>query len=467
MSRAKIEAAARRMGIADPPAATITTANEYRRKAAAALDQAQAIERRSNGNLTNTDRADIDRHLDTFDRNLSLAEAIEDEIRSEKAKLLAEREARDGGGGSGSMNLELRDGRVLRGYGPADRIAGDLGELRDRRLIAPPRQDESEHGEPEPGSFGRILRSLATGPRSDMDRRAMTLFDSTSGGALLGGALSAQILDDLRLASRVVQGGLQTIPIPEGGSLTIVKATTAPSAGWREPSKALPESAPKFAGITLKPRTLGATVTVPVELLQDASNVDSVLRRTFAESFASELDRVALLGQDSGDDSAEPRGILSHRDDLAGVIDMGATAGAAIEDYSPLLDLLEKIETANGPAPRAWIAHPRTWRQVNGFADTTDQPLRRPPALEGAQFLSTTAVPITDSHGTASDASKIYGGGFDGMAFCPRVELTVKPMEQIKATSLEVVYVAFLRADFALIYGNRLGFIEGVVPPSA
>ena len=56
-----------------------------------------------------------------------------------------------------------------------------------------------------------------------------------------------------------------------------------------------------------------------------------------------------------------------------------------------MIEAVTKVRTVNSPDPTAFIMHPRDAGTLAGLTDTTDQPLRMPPALERIPMLVTTA----------------------------------------------------------------------------
>jgi HK97 family phage major capsid protein len=282
-------------------------------------------------------------------------------------------------------------------------------------------------------------------------------------------ALSAQVIDDTRRASRVVSAGAGTLVIPDGGSLVVAMVVGDLTPGWRGESAAVPESEPSFAGHSIVARSLAVQCAVPVELLEDATNMDGQLRALFAEAFAGEVDRVALRGAAVG---SEPGGVLSYTDtELAHpipTVDMGAAAGAALTSYAPLVNAQYEIAAINGPPPTTAIMHPRTDKEFALLVSAIDaQPLRKPEALANLRFATSTRVPITDTHGTATDASRIYLGGWSELLLCMRTELQVMALKELKmASNLQIVFVAYLRMDVAVLRTNRFCIIEGVIPPA-
>jgi hypothetical protein len=68
-----------------------------------------------------------------------------------------------------------------------------------------------------------------------------------------------------------------------------------------------------------------------------------------------------------------------------------AANGDQFTTYAKILDALLALET-NNVHPNAVVMSPREARKINGFADTTGQPLQKPDALKDLQYITTPKV---------------------------------------------------------------------------
>jgi HK97 family phage major capsid protein len=451
---------------------SITRAQEHRRAAVALIDQAEElrakIPKRNGKNLTAEEARSFDAKMAEAEREIEAAERLEADVAAEKRAAIRERADSEGEGGGGRLTIELRDGRRLRAFGPDESIAAALPELRSNRVV-PDLGGGAEQDQDLP-SFGALLRASAFGARTPAEARALSSSSIASGGILIPPALAAAVVDDTRRASRIISAGAGTLPIPEGGSMTIARIVGDLTPSWRGESAAVAESEPSFAGHVISAHTLAVQCSAPVELLEDASGMDSQLRALFAEAFAGELDRCGIVGSNVG----EPGGLLSYTNgELAHpipTVDMGEN-GAALTSYNPLIDGQYEIAAINGPPPNVAIMHPRTDRDFAKLVTTGDgadgQPLRRPDALTALRFATSTRVGIADVHGSATDASRIYLGGWGQLLYCMRTELQIMALREIKmASNLEVVFVGYLRADVAVLRTNHFAIVEGIIPPT-
>lgn len=305
-------------------------------------------------------------------------------------------------------------------------------------------------------TFGRYIRSMILGPKNEMERRALAEGTDSAGGFTVPSVLFAGVVDRLRPAAVVMAAGAQVVPLTSDRN-TFAKVLTDPAATWRAENASVAVADATFGSVPFVPKTLAVVVKASRELLEDSLNVEAALETIFAASFASELDRVALVGSGSG---SEPAGVAS----MAGVssVSMG-TNGAALASYSPILDAVQAVETANAKVS-ALVGHPRTMRAINGLADSTGQPLRRPESLASLPFLSTTGVPITDTQGTASNASKLFVGDWSRLWIGVRTDLRVEVLRETYAGNLQYGFLAYLRADIQASHENAFAKVVGVIP---
>ena len=197
------------------------------------------------------------------------------------------------------------------------------------------------------------------------------------------------------------------------------------------------------------------------ELLEDAPNIDSALRNIFARSTSVALDQAIMFGAGHGSD--QPAGVFG----TSGIqsVSMG-TNGAAITGWTPLLDAVLALETANAGDLTAAVMAPATSRQFNGLVDSLGQPLRRPDRIANLPFMVTTSVPTTQTQGTASNASPILLGDFTQVFVGMRTELVISVLQERYADTGQIGFVLWLRADVAISRPSAMAQIVGVIPPS-
>jgi HK97 family phage major capsid protein len=220
---------------------------------------------------------------------------------------------------------------------------------------------------------------------------------------------------------------------------------------WRPENELIVNTDPTFGKITFAPKTCASIVRVPVELLDDALNLENALTTMFAQSFAKELDRVCLKGA-SGD--GEPVGI-SNWEGLALTIDLDGGGIVNQTVYLYLGNLLSKIMATGSPAPNAIIMSPEVMAGLETLQSSTYDALRKPGLIGNMQWLSTSAL----SGGTTSD---VYMGYFPNLAIGMRSQLRIKMLDQRYADYYQVAFLAAFRMDVAGIFEESFGLVQNV-----
>jgi len=305
--------------------------------------------------------------------------------------------------------------------------------------------------------FGEFVAAMVRGTDRGDIRNALSEGTDSAGGYTVPRFLMGQIIDRMRARTTVIQAGAVTIPL-ETQTTTIARIASDPTAGWRAEAAALAESDPTFDAVTFTARSLAVLVKVSRELLDDSANIDQALSMAFAGSLAAELDRVALVGSGT---APEPCGIFNQTN--VNSVSMG-TNGAQLTSYGKLLDTLYENALDNAAAPTAMVMHPRTWRTIQGFADTTGQPLQPPPALVGLPSLVTTSIPINQTQGTGTLCSTIIAGDFTQLLIGIRQELRIEVLRELYAANHQYAFVAHLRADIAVAHPESFCKLIGIIP---
>lgn len=297
-----------------------------------------------------------------------------------------------------------------------------------------------------------FLRGLLTGrwDGAEPERASMTIVPGASGGFLVPENLSAEVLDNARSMTRVIEAGARTVPLEEG-TTHVAKIIGDPAANWRDEGQPIPEDATALGRVTFTPHTLAALVKTSRELFEDAVNLEEVVRLAVAGSIAVELDRVALRG--SGID-AEPAGILN----TPGVTILPL---ASSPTYDDLVAAAGVVVDANY-TPTAQIMAPRTDRDLAVLKDSTGQYLRPPPTLDGVGRLPTTVVP-TDL-GVGADESEIYSGAWPQLFIGVRVGLQIQLLTERYADSGEFAFLVWFRGDVQVARPEAFVVHEQVLP---
>jgi HK97 family phage major capsid protein len=369
------------------------------------------------------------------------------------------------GGKTIEANHDGRTGTECRGFAPGARLPeGFDGEIwRTANGEAVPLLEKRHSiasflpAQREPLGFGLtdLLRGYAFGPSNEAEKRAMTVGTASTGGVLVPIPLSAQVFDRLRARTVLLQAGARIVPM-DSTTMRIARITGDPTAAWRNEGAAITPADPTTDTVTLTARSLAAMIQVNRELLEDAPNAESVVTNVLAQAMAVQLDAAGLVGSGT---PPTPQGIRG----ATGVtqVSMGVN-GATFTAWGPVLDLVRDLEIANAGTVTAMVAHPRTWRAVNGLVDTTNQPLLAPPRIADVPRLATTSLPITETQGTSTDASPLFAGDFSEVMLGLRTDLRIQMLDQTYAANGQVGFLAWMRADWQLARPAAVGRLIGV-----
>jgi len=333
------------------------------------------------------------------------------------------------------------DGRRIQLLGRNDRLADLNNSYRDTNDFG----------------FGEYIAAMVRGTNDVSIKNALSEGTDSAGGYTVPKRLLSNVIDKMRAKSTVIQAGALTVPL-DTQVTTIARIASDPAAGWRMENAAVAESDPTFEGVTFNARSLAVLVKVSRELLDDSVNIDQALTMAFAGAMAGEADRVALFGSGT---APEPRGVFNTTN--INSVSMGAN-GAALTSYGKLLDFLYELELDNAGKPTAAIQHPRTWRTIQGFADTTNQPLQPPPALANLPQLVSTTVPINQTQGTANNASSVIVGDFSQLLIGIRQEMRIEILREAFASNLQYGFLCHLRMDVAVAHPESFCKLIGITP---
>ena len=210
--------------------------------------------------------------------------------------------------------------------------------------------------------------------------------------------------------------------------------------------------------MTFQPRTLVSLVKASRELLEDSINAEEALLNAFAQALALEVDRVGLLGDGS---AGEPLGVANTSG--IGDVDMGGN-GTALATYAPFVNVCYQLTQDNASEPTAFIMNPRTYTEAANLLDSQNQPMQKPEAIAGIPMLQTTQVPITDTQGSATDASKVYAGYWPDLVWGVRHELQIEILREKYSDTFEYGFLVHLRGDWAVRHAESFATITGIIP---
>jgi HK97 family phage major capsid protein len=182
------------------------------------------------------------------------------------------------------------------------------------------------------------------------------------------------------------------------------------------------------------------------------------LTRNLAGAFAVELDKQLLIGDDVG----KPMGVINWTD--VNSQSMGANGAALTTGYDPIIDAIQLILDDNGDIPTDAIMAPRTWAAFEKLKDGNGQSVERPASIQNLRFRPTTSVPVDDTQGSATDASKIILGGFSDLIVGMRTSFRVEVLKERYADNFQFGFLAYLRVDSAVVHPKQFGMVIGIIP---
>ena len=96
--------------------------------------------------------------------------------------------------------------------------------------------------------------------------------------------------------------------------------------------------------------------------------------------------------------------------------------------------------------------------------DANLNPLTVPDMIARIPRLATTAAPIDEVEGTATDASSIVFGNYRDLLIGVRHQLEFRLFDSPLATTGQILAVAWMRADVQLARPNSFAPLTGVIP---
>ena len=306
--------------------------------------------------------------------------------------------------------------------------------------------------------IGDLMAGLA-GKRLNSDvRAALSEGTDSAGGYTVPTYVATQFIDKMRAKQVCVQAGARTLQL-ESAVTKLARIDTDPTVSWRSENGSLTASDPVFSAVTFTARSVYSLVKLSYELLEDSVNIGTILETSLAQALATELDRVCLFGSGS---APEPQGIFG----TSGIVSVSmGTNGAAPTAYTQVLSLLQALEDANAPRISALIAAPRTKYKFAGLADSTGQPLQAPGVMAGIPWLTTSAVPVTQTQGTSTDCSSVIAGDFSQLIIGLRHDVRLQVLnERYFADNGQIAFLATMRVDVQVEHPAAFAKLVGIRP---
>jgi HK97 family phage major capsid protein len=226
---------------------------------------------------------------------------------------------------------------------------------------------------------------------------------TTAGGILIPPVLSARIAQLARNAMAVQRAGCAFVPMTSA-TLVMARQTADVSAGWYAANASISEADATFDSVTFTARKMATLVRVENELLEDASNIDSVIQASIAAAIALEFDRVALIGTGT---APQPRGVYN----TSGINTVAAVGTPS--SFDKFVQSLYQVRGANFE-PTGALYSTRTAQTLAQLKNSIGDVLH-PPA-EWAALPKFATNQIINNQGTNSDESYAVIGQFDQLA---------------------------------------------------
>jgi HK97 family phage major capsid protein len=316
--------------------------------------------------------------------------------------------------------------------------------------------------------LARVFKGIGTGnwKGAEAERRIMTLKSlgespDSAGGYVLPDLVGATIYDLARPVSTFIRAGALTMPITDG-RYALPKLTQDPSGVWKNENSPGTFSDMLFGRTNINPRTLVVLVRASVELFEDAPALAGFINATFANAIASEIDRVAYLGNGA----SEPLGLWN----APGV--NSVAGGGDLATYDKFLDAAQSIYEANYPGeysglsvimpPRTKTALAKIVTGING--DKTS--LVPPREFQDMKKFATTQASV--KLGASADESMVMVGDFTQAVLVVRTGVTIEATRvgaqgtNSAFTDLQVWLRAYVRVDTAAIRPAFFSKITGV-----
>jgi HK97 family phage major capsid protein len=323
-------------------------------------------------------------------------------------------------------------------------------------------------------SLGRLMRGMVTGEWSgaEAERRALSEGTDSAGGFLTPEVLGAEVIDRVRKRARVMEAGARTIPL-ESDQQAYARLATGVTGAWKAENAAVTESDPAFERVTFKAHTLAVLVKLSYELFDDLTEEGAqAIENELVQALSLELDRVALRGSGSGQ---EPTGIRNQ----SGVTIQSLGTNGVSPTYAALVNAVATIQEANLD-PNASIYTPRTSKALGNLVDTTGQPLRPSPTIEGLTRLVSNQIPNNLTQGTANNASEIYTGQWDQLLIgirptvriqnvgtrvgTPGFPVNLKKSSDAFMDTMSIALLAWIRADVQVAHPEAFVVSTGALP---
>jgi len=428
---------------------------ELQRKRVGLVDEARNVLAELK-HCTNDKRADeLGRKNDNLMRDIDLVDLDIDEERAALEDEAARARHRPDNGGTVAYGADLPGGPAF-AYAWEGSNRSGWTDAKGNPIAVLERNEPMATRNDLGVGFGDYVRALVNGPRNDTEKRALSEGTASEGGYTVPAPVSAEFIDKLRANTAAIRAGARTVPMTSA-TLSMARLDTDPTVSWRLENALIDASDPVFSQLLLEAKACAGIVKVSRELLSDSVNINEILTNAFVQVMARELDRVALWN-DGTDDG--PVGVAA----TSGINEVSmATNGSAIY-WDKVMDAYYELQLDNVADPTAMIAHPRTTNAIGKLKDGNGNWIAPPPQLSGVPLLSTTAAPIDETQGSASNASSLLIGNFRELFIGLRDQVSITILKERYADYGQVGFLVWMRADVQLAHKASFCALRGIVP---
>jgi HK97 family phage major capsid protein len=295
------------------------------------------------------------------------------------------------------------------------------------------------------------------------------LTTANPGAAFAPTEFASYFFDHLTARSVALESGFRVVHT-RAARLHVPRLLDDGVASWTPEGAEITPTDPNADSIVATPRKLAALTYASNELVADSNpSAQNTIAEQLARALALKLD----VGLFEGSGTApEIRGLKNQ----SGIqtVSMG-TDGDVIGDLDPFAEALGLLATANADGT-AITMHPRTWAWLTKLKDGTgsSRPLlvdaagaptegpRR--SILGVPVFLTSQLSVTETQGTASDASSVYVYDAQQVVVVLRSDATVEVDRSVAFSSDRTAIRAVLRADLVVPNPSAVVRITGVIP---
>lgn len=324
---------------------------------------------------------------------------------------------------------------------------------------------EKEVSDQIASQVGKSARGFYMPTNLNFGKRDQVVGTNSSGGFLKGtDHLGSEFIDALRARLVIGQAGARVMQGLKGDVAIPKLSASVTNSAFVSENSAPTEGAATFAQVTMSPKTLAAYVDVSRKLmLQSDPSVEAILRDDVINTFARNIDAVALEGGGSN----EPSGIIASS---TGNVQALGVDGAAIA-YSDIVDMVKLVEEDNAilnDAAVKFVGNPKVTSKLRstpkqGSGVEGNFILGEDNRMLGYDYLSTTLVPSDLSKGSGTNLSALIFGDFSQLmlGFYSGVDVIVDPYTGSSAGTTRLAF--FQDLDIALRHDDAFSVCKDIV----